>query len=150
MNPQKVYLFIHAVNYFINIANWSWAREEPADLACDRLLRKSKSHDTAVSENHQGKESRQDSSFSTTVFTFIDAVCSRENYSRHIPSRTCGRCGLTHNSSSHCLASSAQCDKCGLPNHWQHVCHICSPSIKITIQKRRQLNKGNAIPGLIV
>ena len=43
------------------------------------------------------------------VSTSINAIHSKEDYGRHLPSRTCGRCDLTHN--SHCLASGTQCDK---------------------------------------
>ena len=43
-------------------------------------------------------------SFPAKVSISIGAVNSKGNYNRHSPSRTCGRCGLKHNSSSHCPA----------------------------------------------
>ena len=83
MHVKLIYLF-HAVEY---LAIWSWAREQPADLAYNRLLDRTKSHMTVLAEYYQGKESRWDfTAFPTTVSTSINAVCSKENNSKHSPS----------------------------------------------------------------
>ena len=52
-------------------------------------------------------------SFLATISTSIHAVYSSDSYNRPSPSKTCGRCSLTHNSSGHCPTSNTQCCKCG-------------------------------------
>ena len=127
------WLFIGAVKYFFNR---SWAKEQPGDLAYDLLLDQAKSHEKGLAEHNYDKDSRQDSIiFPAIVSASIDAVLFSDLYNCHSPSRTCGRCGLTHNSSGHCPASGAQCGKCGHPNHCQCMCHTHKTSISSSQRK---------------
>ena len=103
-------------------------REQPTDLAYDRLLYKAESYEIPEVEYNYGKESRQDSLLSSsTVSTSINAVPSIVSYNRYSSLRTCGRCSLIHYSSGHCPDSDTQCGKCSCPSHWQHMCHTQTP-----------------------
>ena len=117
---------MHRVKFF---TSQSWAREQQADLAHDMLLDRAKSQEHTLSEYHQEKMSRQDSTtFPAIISTSIDAVCSKENHSQTLPFQDQCRYGLTHNRSSHCPASGTQCNKCKCLTHWQHVYHTCTLS----------------------
>ena len=119
MTTHKFDLFIHAVKYF-DVC--SCTREQPADLAYDRLLDKAKSHETATAEYHLDNIGRKDSmTFPATVSTSIDAVGSTESY--RSPSMTCVRCGFMHTLLGHCPASGTQYGKCSHLNYWQHMYH---------------------------
>ena len=134
IHTHKIDLFNHAVKC---LTIQFWARKLPADIAYDRLLDKSKSPDTAVVEYNQGKESWQVSmAFPAMVSTYIDGIYSKDNYSRHSPYRTCGRCGLTHNSSSHCPTSGTQYGKCSHPNT-DSICVIPTPYLDLHQQENR-------------
>ena len=83
MNTFKVDLFIHAVEYF---CVHSWASEQPADVAHNRLLGKAKSHKNAMVEYHLDKESRKaPMALPATDCTSIDAVHFSENYKDLLP-----------------------------------------------------------------
>ena len=118
-----------------------WTREQPADLAYDQLLDKAKSHKTAVVEYNHDKESRQKSMGFPHNCLSIHAVLYNDPYNQCSPFRTCGRCGLTHNSLGCCPASSAQCSKYGHLNHWQCMCGAQMPSRS---PSRRRDNKSGA------
>ena len=76
INTHKVDLFIHAVKHF---TVFSLAREQPSDLAYERLLDNVKSHEAAVAKYHHHKKSRQDSmGFLARVSNSTDVVHSSE------------------------------------------------------------------------
>ena len=52
-------MFLHTRKYFVVC---SLSREQPADIAFDRLLNKAKSYDTAMADYHHDKEPCQDPS----------------------------------------------------------------------------------------
>ena len=73
-----------------------------------------KSQEAAVAKYNHDKASRQDSvAFPATVSASIKFISSTDSYNQCSPSKTYGRCSLTHNSSGHCSASSTKYDTCG-------------------------------------
>ena len=48
--------------------------------------------------------------------------------------RTCGRCGLIHNSSGCCPTCGIQCGKCICSSHWEHMC--CTMTLSRSLSRR--------------
>ena len=139
MNTHKVDLFIHTVKYS---AFCSWAREQWADLAYDRLLDKYKSQETAMAEDLHDKENKQDCmDVPATDSMSLDTACISEGYRRVsfqdlLQMWPCP-CYLS------CYpAFDIQCGKCGHSNHWECMCHPRTTSRSLS---RRAENGGSGI-----